>query len=277
MPVTQFSEKQWNTIVAPALEPSLQKAGMAKNFPRDVFYVPDLYQGFQVMHPYFNQEICHIVTLLQESVSSSQTGKLLRGTAEAFRLEIGVPFTMGTVDFKIGSKYKTDCWYKHMWKFVDAHPIEIIEDFPDVPLLRKGDLYLMTAFITAGYRDIQLKRLNTMRMAMKVVTVADIATPDGRRITQCALTLKSGNHLRDHYDWPRAPPGTFCDAYAELWKEALNKALILQQGGPNNRTLYYRNWLGSWTDTKVLERWEWFFSPAEDRIYQRVDGEWRAW
>ena len=181
------------------------------------------------------------MTHLQESVSLSQTGQLLRATAEAFRLEIGVPFTLGTVDFKIGSMYTTDCWYKHMWEFVDANPIEIIEDFPNVPLLRKGDSYLMKAFITAGYSGIQLKRLNTMRMTMKVVTVADIATPDGRRITQSALALKHGNRLRDHYDWPRSPPGSFCEDYTELWKEALNKTLVLQQGGPNNRTLYYRN------------------------------------
>jgi len=76
---------------------------------------------------------------------------------------------------------------------------------------------------------------------MQVVIVADIANPDGRRITQRALTLKCGNRLRDHYDWPRSPPGTFGSTYAALWNEALYKALILQQGGPNNRTLYYRN------------------------------------
>ena len=128
---------------------------MTAKFPRSVLYSPNLYQGFQVMYPYFNQEICHIMAHLQESVNLSQTGQLLRGTAEAFRLEIGVPFTLGTVDFRIGSDYTTDCWYKHMWNFVDAHPIEIIEDFLDVPLLREGDSYLMMAFITARYRGLQ--------------------------------------------------------------------------------------------------------------------------
>ena len=81
MPVTQFSEVDWNKIVAPVLEPSLQKAGMAATFPRSVLYSPDLYQGFQVMHPYFNEDICHIMTHFQESVNLSQTGQLLRSTA----------------------------------------------------------------------------------------------------------------------------------------------------------------------------------------------------
>jgi len=49
MPVTQFSELEWNRIVALALEPSLQNARMAAKFPRRVLYGPDLYQGFQIM------------------------------------------------------------------------------------------------------------------------------------------------------------------------------------------------------------------------------------
>ena len=53
------------------------------------------------------------MTLLQESVVDSQTGKLLYLTAEALRLEIGLPFDLGTTDYSIYSAYTTDCWYKH--------------------------------------------------------------------------------------------------------------------------------------------------------------------
>jgi len=56
------------------------------------------------------------------------------------------------------------------------------------------------AFITAGNRGIQLKRLNTMGMALKIVIVADIAIPDGRHITQRTLVLKGGNRLRNLYN-----------------------------------------------------------------------------
>ena len=72
MPVTQFSEIEWNRIVTTVLEPSLQKAE-SKNNRQCVLYGPDLYQGFQVMHPYFNKEFCHIMTHLQESVIFFQT------------------------------------------------------------------------------------------------------------------------------------------------------------------------------------------------------------
>ena len=158
------------------------------------------------MHPYYNQEICHIMTHLQESKNGSQTGLLLLGTAEAFWLEMCLPFSLGSTDCKIWSAYTTDYWYKHLLQFVERNPIDIVEDFLDVPLLRDGDSYLMQAFIDAGFRGSQLKRLNVMRMELQAVTVADIATPDGRRLTHNAFLLRSSNGLRIIYDWPQTPP-----------------------------------------------------------------------
>ena len=169
MPVTQFSNIEWNCIVSPALIPSLNKSGVSKSFPHAILYGPDLYQGFQVMHPYYNQEIYHIMTHLQESANGSHTGLLLCGTTEAFQLELGLPFSLGSTDYKICSAFTTDCWYKHLWQFVERNPIDIVEDFPDVPLIRDGDSYLMQAFIDAGFRGSQLKRLNIMRMVLQAV------------------------------------------------------------------------------------------------------------
>ena len=57
MPVTNFTEKEWNTIMAPALKATLNKSAMATNFPRDVLYGPDLYEGMDIQHPYYQQGI----------------------------------------------------------------------------------------------------------------------------------------------------------------------------------------------------------------------------
>ena len=180
MAVTQFSEAEWNSIVAPALQISLQKGGMSKHFLLAVFYGPEYYQCFHVMHPYFNQEVTHITTHVQESVNrinGSQTAKLLQGSAEAFRLELGLPFTLGTVKYDNVAPYLSDCWYKCLFKFVSKQPLEVIEDYPEVPTLRVGDSYIMQAFIDAEFRNKDLHLLNIMQMAFKVVTVADILLP----------------------------------------------------------------------------------------------------
>ena len=155
LPVTQFSESEWNSIFSPALIPSLQQFGIALSAPRASRFGPERFQGFNIHHPFFLQQISHIMTLLQESVADSQTGKLLRLTAESLRLEIGIPFELGTCDYSICSAYTTDCWYKHLWEFVQSQPVSIFEDFSDPPLLCLGDQYIMQLFsLMRGSEDM---------------------------------------------------------------------------------------------------------------------------
>jgi hypothetical protein len=94
MIATQFSESEWNKIIRPALQATLNSAGMAKLFPRKVLYGPELYQGMDMKHPFFLQEISHIMTHVQEAVCQSQIGQMIQMTAEAFRIDIGVPFLL---------------------------------------------------------------------------------------------------------------------------------------------------------------------------------------
>ena len=84
MPVTTISYKDWNDILAPALIPCLQKAGISKNAPRAVLFGPKSLHGFGLSHPYFQQQICHVETLLQQVLSCTQTGTILRASAEQF-------------------------------------------------------------------------------------------------------------------------------------------------------------------------------------------------
>ena len=59
-----------------------------------------------------------------------------------------------------------------------------IEDsVPDLELQREGDQYLIRVFQQAGFKGAQLKRLNTCRIFLKVVTVKDIATGCGSFIS----------------------------------------------------------------------------------------------
>ena len=92
MPVTNFTEEEWNTIMAPALKATLNKSAMATNFPRDVLYGPDLYEGMDIQHPYYQQGIQKIITCIQESAIGSRTGELIKFNAEEFMLESGIPF-----------------------------------------------------------------------------------------------------------------------------------------------------------------------------------------
>ena len=101
MPVTYFTEREWNTIMAPALKATLNKSAMATNFPREVLYGPDLYEGMDIQHPYYQQGIQKIITSIQESAIGSRTRELIKFSAEEFMLESGIPLSLGTVNWDI--------------------------------------------------------------------------------------------------------------------------------------------------------------------------------
>ena len=121
-----------------------------------MFVGPALFQGYQLQDLYYTQETNHITTLLQESVRKSQTGQLLRLTAECFRFELDILCELGTTPYKPFDSYVTDCWYKSLLKFGSQHPFTIHEDFPNVTLLREGDQFLMQAFVSNGFRGQEL-------------------------------------------------------------------------------------------------------------------------
>jgi hypothetical protein len=146
MTTINFSETEWNSILAQALKHSLQKSGMSSKFPHNVLYSPSLYQGLNIYNPKFWEGIKKISTHIQESVSQSSTGSLIRLTAEGLRLELGIPKTPGTINWKIVKAYTTPAWYVGIIDFISDQPIEIIEDYPQLPLLRQDDQYLMQGF-----------------------------------------------------------------------------------------------------------------------------------
>ena len=61
--------------------------------------------------------------------------------------------------------------------------LDITEDYDDLPLLRQKDEYLMIVFVEGDFRNADLKALNFVRKSLQAVTLADISTADGTRIS----------------------------------------------------------------------------------------------
>ena len=83
------SEKEWTRIMVPALCAGLSKMGVWKNFPRDIAYGPEHYQGLGLTNPYLWQNLLHIRILLQEGGKDTIKGQLLQTTIEQLRMETG--------------------------------------------------------------------------------------------------------------------------------------------------------------------------------------------
>jgi hypothetical protein len=106
MIATTIQEKEWEYIMAPMLKVGLPRAGFARTFPRAVLYGPSLVQGLEVFHPWYHQEILHLLTILNHTEQKTITGQLLTTSFEQLRLELGT------------SGYLTDTSYKTVQKMV---------------------------------------------------------------------------------------------------------------------------------------------------------------
>ena len=58
---TQFTERQWNKAISPAICVTYNATGTAKNFACAVLFGPQEYQNIGVKNTYFLQEIIHII------------------------------------------------------------------------------------------------------------------------------------------------------------------------------------------------------------------------
>ena len=67
--------------------------------------------------------------------------------------------------------------------------------FKQLELLQQLDKFLMLSFIEQGYRK-ELLLLNEMRMSIQAISLADIVTSNGFKISRNAFLLLSSNGLR---------------------------------------------------------------------------------
>jgi hypothetical protein len=176
--------------------------------------------------------------------------------------------TPATINWKVVKECSTPAWYGGLLDFITKHPIKIIEEYPQLPLLRQKDQYIMQGFINVGYRKQDLKILNFMRMSIRAVSVADIASATGKMISHLSWELLQGNSLREHYDWPRDPP-PFTSTQKKLWKTALTKAFIQPHSTQTHRKLTQP--VTFWQSITPLKDWLDFYSVNEDRLYRKHD------
>ena len=191
-------------------------------------------------------------------------------------MELGYNITLGSIkenEYKIINFFVSSCWYEHVLKFFVAvngisERIELIEDTTMLPELRRNDEFLMEEFIAAGVSRDHLKIINYIRMHLKAITLADIATPDGRRITFDAWNVIGSNNLRVDYDWPRSPP-SFTQRQKEVWQQAIHKTFIVQNTGRMCRDIRITNILGPWLDNKLRDKWLYHYDSGSNRIYKK--------
>lgn len=89
MEATNLEKKEWEEIMQPICRYVVPKAGLNRNFSRQVMYTPKELYGMGIMNPWHKQHLRQIYTLLISTNRNSMTGDLIKASAEQLRLEMG--------------------------------------------------------------------------------------------------------------------------------------------------------------------------------------------
>ena len=266
MALTTFSAEMWTKIMSRPLMVCLPKAGVCRSFPRSVVYAPLRFQGLGIPHPFATQVSTHLETLLRHGTNLTNTGTYLTAALEAHQLEIGLPIGLFQQQFQNTGILTTDSWLKKLWQEMESLNIHLAYHGSDLTMRRDGDSFLTQLFIDDEVDQQDLLWLNWCRQYLHAVTLSDLVTADGKRLTSFAWNGERDPSWTSPYNWPRvARPSA---QRWDLWRTTLHRLLLR----PQSNTHELLTPLGLWTDS--IEHWKWLYSPSQNVLYQRRGQVW---
>ena len=139
-------------------------------------------------------------------------------------------------------------WYKSLLRFISnlIYNLDITEDYDNLPLPQNKDVYIMQAFVDNGFKNADLKALNFVQKFIQAVTLADIVTVDGHRISHRSYNAVQSNGLRKELQWPKVP-NNLPPSFITLWKSAVNKCFV-NHSSTIDRIIFSGLCLGNWLD-----------------------------
>ena len=221
------------------------------------------------MHPWYRQQIVHLLVLCKETFNASPTGELLNANAVQLRLEMGMPGSFTDAPIHLVSEYMTTTWLKDLLQFLHKYRIGITDLLPQLTQRREGDLFLMEFFISQGFRGHELELLNAARQVIEATTLSDICSVDGKSISKWAWEGKPNPGKTPEVGWPRIKPRLTRGNWAQ-WQQVLPPLL------QSTRSLNLRQSLGAWLTPPPIE-WKWFFSPSPNRLFSKHGHVWRVY
>ena len=123
---------------------------------------------------------------------------------------------------------------------------------------REGDVFLMELLVSSGrFSPMELIWINRCRLALRVLTLADMTTGDSSRFTRDVIQVLVQERPPSKWDWPNERPG--CGDMT-IWRQALHFI------SSDSYTLPFMDRLGRWTAEPHLA-YRWFYSPVHRHIF----------
>jgi exonuclease III len=272
VPALTLTKEQYKKIMWPLLQSILPRAGVNRNIHRSILYGPIERQGLGARDPYLLQGIYHVRDMQEHLWKNTSTGKFHKINLEQLRLEIGSNADILRTNYKrFEDVILTPSLIQDTWRFMSEHQITMIYNIQTFPLPCAEDKVLMDEFLTATIPKSELKTINRCRIYLKVLTLSDIVTGDGKYITNDAFIGRRRNRQSSHsYHWPNWDQPAVKDW--RIWRKALKLVFAPRW----HRKLSHP--VGSWT-RPIPTDWEWYESiEGDEKLYQlKDDNTWMAY
>ena len=215
-----------NTATLPILRECLQKlywqlvplGGLRSSVKREIRQLATGFFGGGCPDPGIECAVGQVNKLLMHYGCDTVVGLNTQASVEFMILELGVSDQPFQLDYERYGKFVTHCWLKTVWEKV--HAFQLVMELGNIKLRppREGDAWLMVELRKLGFNDIELLRLNRVRLHQQVLFLSDILDARGMAIDKKYLTRRTRTEKWSTLTFPLEQPP---DKDFRLWTRAL--------------------------------------------------------
>ena len=221
LPALTLTEEQCTRIMAPVVTAGLNCLGVSSKMPRKIVYGNKDEFGLGITNLYHYQGTERIAILNKHVDQDTITGKMIRTTIEAAKIEIGSWKHFFQLEYKVYSTLLTDCWIKDVWKFASEQNIHILESrTQQIERRSNNDVMLMDACVDLGYSKTDLQKINRCRLYLQVTTLQDVRALGSNRWNEAYKNIRP-NYFKSSLLWPKQPKPS--KSITRVWRQALRR------------------------------------------------------
>ena len=264
LPAMKLSFKEAHSLAKELYRPLLPMLGCNRNFPLCLRYNPPHLMGLGLRDPYVEQGIGKLQVLMSQGGHNSITGHLIQTIFEHHQLEVGTLTSMFQLAFKDWAYLTTHSWLIDIWEFIDRKEIKLHHNELNLPTKqRENDASIMEAIRALGpLSRKEIMAINRVRCYFQVMTVADIASGDGKRISKNYINNNS-KPFRSKWKWHVEHPS---NADFNIWHKRI-QCLTDHRGNLHQP-------LGQWYVKPHIED-RWYYSQSTDAVYLKQKEVWK--
>jgi hypothetical protein len=178
------------------------------NFPCVFRHAPNAFFGIALSRCIDAQFIGQVKKVLVHGAIPSYTGRLFNISLEQVQMKIGIGTPILEASFEDYGHLLIFCWVKILREHLQRHKISLRCPDQVLPKLqREGDFFIMEQLVQLGGLSYDDEiHFNHCRLAYRAMTIADIITGDGTKVTKHALDLSHLSWASSKWEWPNECP-----------------------------------------------------------------------